>query len=795
MKNIRLFFFVTSFLLAESPEPALSKMNSKQDSTGTVVSGTVSASAPAEPLVGVNIIVTGTHYGAASDKNGKFTIKNIPPGSYEIRASMIGYDPHVKKITLRERESVNLDIQLNPTPVDLPGVEVIGSNPAVYQKIPGSGEVLGAAALRKTSIVGVSVLRKVSGVHVKDEEGFGLRPSIGIRGLYPTRSTKVLLLEDGVPFVQSPYGDPATYYHPPISRFERIEVLKGSGQVLFGPQTVGGVINYITPRPPEVPAGSLKIMAGNRNYLFGEVGYGAQYNTLGFLTHYSHTQGNLALDNTSTNIHDIVGKVALTLDGNSRLTVKGNYYNEVSNATYTQLTQIEFEENPHGNPFIHDTLFSNRVATQITYDHHFGNSGAALSTNVYGYNFNRDWWRQGNNGGVNATAPVDTPGTRTVLNPDRVDGKNRKYWVWGVEPRMRFNHHAFGYLHQTDFGVRAHYEIQDRKQILGNSPTARTGIAVEDNDRRTQAYSGFFQDRLFVRQDWTVSAGVRVENVHHQRLNRLRSDASGATTITEWIPGIGTTYNPAESLTFYAGAHRGWAPPRVEDVISDVNGATTELEPEKSWNFELGARSTIVEGLDFHATVFKMDFENQIIPYSAAGGSGSTFTNSGKCVHEGFEMSGSADMRHLVHPDFNFLFDVAFTYLPVARFDDNWTSGFDRKTNVKGNRVTYAPRQTATVGISYLASDRFSARLEGVHVGEQFSDDLNTVTPTPSGRQGLIPASTYWNFDASYSIKPWNLTAILSVKNLFDNLYIVDRSRGILAGNSRLVHAGMQWEF
>lgn len=803
MNPIRKFAFAFTFLLYLIPPLAFGNIlsnqdssNAKQESRGTMIKGTVSASASGEILVGVNVIVVGTQLGAASDENGAFTIKSIPPGSYEIRASMIGYEPHIQKLTLKERESITLKIQLNPTPVDLPGVEVIGSSPQVYQKIPGSGEVLGATALNKTSIVGVSVLRRVSGIHVKDEEGFGLRPSIGIRGLYPTRSTKILLLEDGVPFVQSPYGDPATYYHPPVSRFDRIEVLKGSGQVLFGPQTIGGVINYLTPKPPEHPAGSIKVLGGSRNYLFGEAGYGGQFGEFGFLSHYTHTQGKMALDNTSADIHDIVGKIDYTINQNTKLTIKGSYYKEISNATYAQLTQIEFDENPHGNPFVHDTMFSNRYAAHLSLDRRFGSGGPALTVNMYGYHFQRDWWRQGSNGGVNATPPVDTPGTRTVLNPNRDDGKNRKYWVWGIEPRMRLNHHAFGYLHETDFGARAHFEIQDRKQIMGNSPTARTGIAVEDNDRRTQAFSGFIQDRLFLGPDWTVSAGVRLENVHHQRINSLRSiNASGATSITEWIPGVGTTYHASQYLTLYAGAHRGWSPPRVEDVISDVDGATTELESERSWNYELGARGTLVDGVDFHATLFRMDFENQIIPYSAAGGSGSTFTNSGKCIHEGIEFSGTANLSNLIQSDSNVLLDIAFTYLPVAQFDDNWTSGFDRKTNVKGNRVTYAPRQTATIGLSYLIAARFNTRLEAVHVGEQFSDDLNTIIPTPSGRQGLIPAATYWNFDASYSIESWNLTAIFSVKNLFDQLYIVDRSRGILAGSSRIIHSGLQWKF
>ena len=93
-------------------------------------------------------------------------------------------------------------------------------------------------------------LRKVPGITARSEEGFSQRPNIGVRGLNPTRSSKVLLLEDGLPLSYAPYGDNASYYHPPLDRFSEIEVVKGAGQIPYGPMTVGGVINYRTPPIP-----------------------------------------------------------------------------------------------------------------------------------------------------------------------------------------------------------------------------------------------------------------------------------------------------------------------------------------------------------------------------------------------------------------------------------------------------------------------------------------------------------------------------------------------------------------
>jgi TonB family protein len=93
-------------------------------------------------------------------------------------------------------------------------------------------------------------------LNVASEDGMGLRLNIGVRGLDPNRSRKVLVLEDGMPVSLNPYGSPELYYTPPIERMDRVEVVRGSGQILWGPQTIGGVINYITRDPPRAPAGA-----------------------------------------------------------------------------------------------------------------------------------------------------------------------------------------------------------------------------------------------------------------------------------------------------------------------------------------------------------------------------------------------------------------------------------------------------------------------------------------------------------------------------------------------------------
>ena len=77
--------------------------------------------------------------------------------------------------------------------------------------------------------------------------------------------------------------------------------------------------------------------------------------------------------------------------------------------------------------------------------------------------------------------------------------------------------------------------------------------------------------------------------------------------------------------------------------------------------------------------------------------------------------------------------------------------------------------------------------------GDQFTDDLNTVDSTADGQRGLIASHTLWNAALNYTVR--QTTLFLTVKNLFDELYIVDRTRGILPGSPRLVQAGVRLRF
>ncbi|MCA1622084.1 MAG: TonB-dependent receptor [Acidobacteria bacterium] len=423
-----------------------------------------------------------------------------------------------------------------------------------------------------------------------------------------------------------------------------------------------------------------------------------------------------------------------------------------------------------------------------------------LTTSAYGSYFKRHWWRQSSNSGERpnrlrtlAGGDPDCRGMQDLDTTCGIQGRLRKYYFFGVEPRLRLTHRLFGVRGEADFGVRAHYETQDRRQENGDLPTSRAGTLVEHNERRNQAYSAFAQNR-FQFGDWAVTPGVRVEHVEYQRTNRLNG-VKGRTGLTQVVPGVGVSYAPSARLTVFAGVHRGFAPPRTEDVINNTTGGVVELDPELSWNYEVGARVAPADGLRVEATFFRMDYANQIVPASLAGGVGATLTNGGATRHQGFELSGRVDTGALTRSRHNFYLRAAYTLLPVAEFRGVRRSSIDSATVITGRRLPYAPEHLLTATAGYSHPSGFDALIESVYVGGQFSDDLNTVNPTANGQRGYVPSYTVWNATANYSVERLKTTFFVTVKNVFDHLYIADRSRGIIPGQPRLLQSGLKVRF
>jgi Fe(3+) dicitrate transport protein len=700
--------------------------------------------------------------------------------------------------------------------IEMPVVEVVGT-PDRKAKLPGSAQVIGRETLEASHVMTTNeALRKAAGVNVRDEEGLGLRPNIGIRGLNPTRSTKVLLLEDGIPLAFAPYGDNASYYHPPVERFDRIEILKGAGQNIYGPQTVGGVINYITPAPPEAFTSGVRLTGGSREYFNGHGFVGGDNMVLDYV----RKQGDAARDNTHSKLNDVNAKGVFALGGGQALTARANYYSEDSQLTYSGLTDAEYASFGRDyNPFENDEFKADRQGASLTHEMPLGE--ATLMTSLYGSRFNRDWWRQSStttDGQCNAVT-YDTPvGTGRTFQQARADGyavdpddcnanigNLREYLSYGLEPRLTLPHAAFGAGGELQAGVRVHFEEQDRIGQTGSTPDAREGVTNrEDKERSNDAYSAFVQNR-FAFGTVALIPALRVEHIRYEITNRCPNPpacdgapVTGDDSLTEWVPSLGATWSPTAHTTVFTGAHRGFAPPTTGDLVDETTGASRELDAEQSWNYELGVRTRPLTGLAVEATAFLNDFERQIAVGSIAGGS--TPLATGATRYEGMELLTHVDLGQIVDSAHNPFMELAYTWLPTADQEKAFTrvdNGTVVPGSAAGNRLPYAPEHLLTAALGYQHHVGVDTRLEAVYVGSQYADFANTEDPAAggTGQSGEIASYTIWNAAVSYQVGRSGVGLFLAAKNVFDKVYIVDRTRGILPGAPRLVQAGVEYTF
>ncbi|MBI4485122.1 MAG: carboxypeptidase regulatory-like domain-containing protein, partial [Acidobacteria bacterium] len=210
-------------------------------------------SAAGAPVPGAEIVLQplqGTPSAVAGDGSGRFEFAGVEPGEYRISTKAIGFSPVVQDLTVRRGQP--LDVTLVLPEIVRERVNVVG-DASLVEKIPGSAHVIERQEMEIAKLATGDIhqmLRQVPGINIQEEEGYGLRPNIGMRGSGTDRNSKITMMEDGVLIAPAPYAAPAAYYSPTAGRMESLEVRKGSSQIKYGPITTGGVLNYVSTSIP-----------------------------------------------------------------------------------------------------------------------------------------------------------------------------------------------------------------------------------------------------------------------------------------------------------------------------------------------------------------------------------------------------------------------------------------------------------------------------------------------------------------------------------------------------------------
>jgi TonB-dependent starch-binding outer membrane protein SusC len=221
------------------------------------ISGTITDLYTAAPLAGVTLSVLGTTLGSATDSAGRYTVSNLAPGTYRLRARRLGYAPADTTVVVQPGEPTLVNLRLQPSPFELNPVVAIGYGEQAKGTLTGA--VSAVAGKEVQSVPTVNLSNTLGGrlpglvtVNPSGEPGYD-GAIIRIRGSHTLNDNSALVVIDGVP------DRDGGLERLDARDIESISVLKDATAAIYGSRAANGVILVTTKRgrsgavqPPEL---------------------------------------------------------------------------------------------------------------------------------------------------------------------------------------------------------------------------------------------------------------------------------------------------------------------------------------------------------------------------------------------------------------------------------------------------------------------------------------------------------------------------------------------------------------
>lgn len=710
--------------------------------------------AQGNPLLGVNVIVKGTQRGVATDKDGYYAIR-VDENDVLIFKSL-GF--HSQEVAVQGRTLLNVHLKVAQEELS----EVTVTSTGIKRQIKdfaGTVNIVSSAQIKELALPAVGdAVRFMPGVNYIDEDGRGLRPGIGLRGIDPARNSNTLVVIDGkIPIGQS-YSDMGGYYMMPVGAIESIEVIKGASPALYGSGSIGGVVNIITKKGAIKPYTGLNLQYGNHNSL--NIGLETAGNTnegaMNYYAGFHRRQGDgFRKSRSRYAVNDFTGNVTTKVGEKNEWRFFVNGFTEYSD-TPGGLSQAQWDADPEQSVNPHDFFEARRFSTAVSYKRLFDENNS-LTTSLYGSYLKRDWWLDNRN--TDATKRKFTSALRDIPSLGLFSDYERTNTLFGKENKLLA-------------GVRLHTDITHDVSVAGDKMGVKEGKTNANSANTVAVVEGYVFDEFHITDKFHIDPAVRYTFVNYDKEDYFRNQWDN-TNEDVFIYSLGLFYKFSDDYRAYLTYSKGYKMPKIREAFV-TNG---DLDAEKSNNYELGLRTTPVDWLEVELAAYILDFDHKIF------NEGGLLNNGGKALHRGIEVSGA-------------IYPIEGLKL--------YGSGAIQKATIeygmyKGNIVPYAPHYTATAGAKYqftLGEGTLTLNSYANFVSSQFSDKKNTEIGSADGNVGAIPKFFLLNATANYNIKKWNVN--LNALNLLNRKYFTTRHRawgGIMPAATISVLAGVGYQF
>ena len=715
---------------------------------------------------------------------------------------------------------------------------VVGTKLDSGEFIGGAAHYIDAESFRSRGYDDINrALRAEPGIQLREEDGYGLFPNIGVRGVDSQRTSKLTVMEDGIPTAPAPYSAPSAYYTPTVGRMAAIEILKGSSQIQYGPHTTGGVINYISTPALAETQGYVNISHGSNNdfrlHSYGGTSKQSSLGVVGVLgeVYLRDTDGFKTIKSgevtVNTFIDDDTGfkrlegmaKVFWEPDTTwyQRLELKVGHTTLDANETYLGITDADFDENPYQRYFasFRDNIYTEQWRSYLRWTA-TPTENLKVAATVFYNNFNRNWYKYHGGSHLSDERLTKLKGDGTEDLKYEYRNNRRFYDSKGVEAKAEYTARTGGVEHNLRGGIRymSDYIRRDQNDHAYNVNAVNGTLTVTDDGRcsgacrkqESRAVAFFVADEMKYGR-FTLAPGLRYEHVRQEARrygvdpdtgNLVLQDRDGGIngkdhyegSISAFTSGISAGFKATEGLNIFAGVHRGVALP------SPSGHLRSGLSEETSIATEVGARWSPAPFAYLNATFFHTKFDDLLV-HDNIGSTGSGGDESvGEVVSTGLEIQTGADLGNWLGWSLSNPWYLAMTFTRAELEGDinseDVESIFFGGTD--GSNVPYIPNYQISFGTG-VKWNRFGFFVDVYLVDETYSTASNEDAPPTQDSDGMPcvnatggtdPAGvcdyrigktdSYGIVDLSASVELTDtLTLTGNIHNLFDKAYIVSR--------------------
>lgn len=710
-----------------------------------------------EPIAGAVIQYKGGT--VVSDQLGRFS---LPEGTASFECSCIGYKAK------KQAGINNLSIPLSRDHSQLQEIIFTANRQAsLRSKAPIAINSISPRLLNESKPTAVyEVINKVPGVlmvnYNNEQHAMSIRQPMGTSNYY-------LYMEDGIP--TRPMG---VFNHNALLEVNQftlssIEVVKGPVSSIYGPDAVGGAINFITQRPTAVPTAKLGVQFDQLGYRRIQGAAGARFGKFGFYAGgmlIKQTSGWMAssdYDKSTINL-----RLEYELGKNTRLTAASVYGDYFSN-TAGSVDSIAFYNRAYQSPTDFTYRKSKAMRNRLTVEHTWTNSAQSFFT----------LFHRMNKHGQNPSYAIRwTPGQTTARGEiNSNDFTSYGFVTQHTQPLNFWNSKliAGGMFDYTPNNYWSYQVDLDAQLRPGGMSVEKYTIARQRPDIELANYDAKIRNAAVYGQFETepldklrLVLGLRFDRMSFTYDNYL-DHSNGSRKYEQLTPKVGATYSFTKDLGGYINFSQGFAPPSLTAVFrrrpnTDPAEFYYNLEAGQFNNYELGAWYSALKGKMFIEIAFyQMNGRNELLNIRQPDNS-FDYQSAGKTLHRGVEYSLNYKASSQIH--FRFGGTTA-----VHRFEDFAISAreADAVKKLDGFEMPASPRTIFNTELFYYPRwfSGFRSSVEWQHVDGWYQNQINTVR---------YKGYDLLNIRLGYEWK--GIELFTNVMNVADALYATNVSKG-----------------